>query len=249
MVEIVLWVLLFPSDFVATREKTMNADEARPFDSLAILYQDESVVIVNKPGGLLVHRSSESSDRVFLLQELARQLDRHVYPVHRLDRAASGAIAFALSSDAARKLHANLSAGDARKEYLALVRGSAPAGGVIDRALTQQVCSSEFERLAELSRCSLLAVRISTGRRHQIRRHLAHIRHHVLGDTTYGKGRINRYFREKYGLPRLFLHAWRLEVRHPETGERLRISAPLPADLRGFLERLPDVDDELLATL
>ena len=207
------------------------------------------MVVVNKPGGLLVHRSHESSDRVFLLQELAHQLDRRVYPVHRLDRAASGAITFALSSDAARKLQANLSADDSRKEYLALVRGSAPIRGVIERALTQQACRSEFERLAELSRCSLLRVRISTGRRHQIRRHLSHIRHQIIGDTTYGKGNINRYFRETYGLPRSFLHAWRLELRHPETGERLRIAAPLPDDLRDFLGRLPDVDTELLATL
>jgi tRNA pseudouridine65 synthase len=120
--------LLNPSSAIARRT-------AR--DPLEILHQDGSMVIVNKPGGLLVHRSHESSDRVFLLQELARQLDLRVYPVHRLDRAASGAIAFALSSDAARKLQANLSAGDARKEYLALVRGSAPTRGVIERALTQ----------------------------------------------------------------------------------------------------------------
>jgi tRNA pseudouridine65 synthase len=216
---------------------------------LEILHRDESIVVVNKPGGLLVHRSHESSDRVFLLQELARQLDRRVYPVHRLDRAASGAIAFALSSDSARNLQANLSAADSRKEYLALVRGSAPVAGVIERALTQHACRSEFERLAEVSRCSLLRVRISTGRRHQIRRHLAHIHHQIIGDTTYGKGKINRFFRETYGLPRLFLHAWRLELRHPETGERLRIAAPLPADLREFLSRLPDVDAALLATL
>jgi tRNA pseudouridine65 synthase len=225
----------------------MKPQPARDF--LEILHQDEEVVIVNKPGGLLVHRSHESSDRVFLLQELARQIDRRVYPVHRLDRAASGAIAFALSSGAARKLQANLSAADSRKEYLALVRGSAPTRGVIERALTQHACRSEFERLAELSRCSLLRVRISTGRRHQIRRHLSHIRHQVIGDTTYGKGKINRYFRETYGLPRLFLHAWRLELRHPETGERLRIAAPLPDDLRAFLRRLPDVDAALLATI
>ncbi len=221
---------------------------------LQILHQDDAIVIVNKPGGLLVHRSRESSDRVFLLQELAHQLDRRVYPVHRIDRAASGAISFALSGDVARRLQANLSATDSRKEYLALVRGSAPITGVIDRALmdekrTRQPCRSEFERLAELSRCSLLRVRISTGRRHQIRRHLSHIRHQILGDTTYGKGGINRYFREAYGLPRMFLHAWRLEVRHPETGERLRIAAPLPNDLREFLGQLPDAGAELLATL
>ena len=92
-------------------------------------------------------------------------------------------------------------------------------------------------------------MRISTGRRHQIRRHLSHIRHQIIGDTTYGKGGINRHFREAYGLPRMFLHAWRLEVRHPETGERLRVAAPLPNDLREFLGQLPDADAEMLATL
>lgn len=222
-----------------------------PFE---ILWQDDDIVVVSKPGGLLVHRSYESRDRVFLLQELARQVDRHLYPVHRLDRAASGAIAFAFSSDTARKLHESLRADDARKEYLALVRGSAPESGVIERPLTddkgtKRPCRSEFEKLAEFSRCSLLRVWISTGRRHQIRRHLGHIRHQVIGDTTYGKGNINRYFRATYGLPRLFLHAWRLEIRHPETDEPLRVKAPLASDLRGFLERLPDPERNLVLAL
>jgi tRNA pseudouridine65 synthase len=212
------------------------------------------MVIVNKPGGLLVHRSRESRDRVFLLQRLANQVGERLYPVHRLDRAASGAVVFGLSSRAARDLHINLSAGDARKEYLALVRGSAPAAGVIDRPLSadngvRRPCHTEFERLAEFSRCSLLRVRITTGRRHQIRRHLAHLRHHVIGDTRYGKGGINRYFRETWGLPRLFLHASALAIRHPDTGEPIRVAAPLPADLLDFVKRLPDVDPELLAVL
>ena len=123
-----------------------------------------------------------------------------------------------------------------------------------DRPLTgehgnKQPASSEFERIAEFSRCSLLRVRITTGRRHQIRRHLDGLAHQIIGDTTYGKGRINQWFRENYGLPRMFLHAARLAVAHPATGEPLDLRAPLPDDLRAFLTRLPDVDAELVAAL
>jgi tRNA pseudouridine65 synthase len=215
-----------------------------------ILFEDPHLVVADKPGGLLVHRSRESGDRVFLLQELRNQLGRLLYPVHRLDRAASGAIAFGLSSEAARALQASLQAGDALKEYLALVRGSAPERGETERALTDekgdpQAARTEFERLAEFAGLSLLRVRIRSGRRHQIRRHLSHLRHQILGDSSYGKGRINQFFRETYGLPRLFLHAWRLEFRHPFEDRRVTARAPLAADLREFLLRVPGVDREL----
>jgi len=219
-----------------------------------ILYRDADVVVVNKPGGLLVHRTGESQDRVFLLQELRRQLGVHLYPAHRLDRAASGVIAFGLSSQAARDLQAGLVADDARKEYLALVRGSTPERGESQRPLTnergvKQPASTTFDRVAEFSRCSLLRVRIHTGRRHQIRRHLAHLAHQLIGDTNYGKGRINRFFREQYGLPRLCLHAARLDIPWPREPGRLVVRAPLMDDLRQFLLRLPDVDETLIATL
>ena len=169
-------------------------------------------------------------------------------------RAASGAIAFALSSSAARELQAALEHDDTLKEYLTLVRGSTPESGTIDRPLTadngaKQAALTEFERIAEFSRCSLLRVRIRTGRRHQIRRHLSHIRHQLIGDSSYGKGRINRFFREEHGLPRLFLHARRLGFLHPDGSGRLEIVAPLPDDLREFLLRLPDVDPALVAGL
>lgn len=221
---------------------------------IEVLHADDDLVVVNKPGGLIVHRSRESADRVFLLQVLRDQLGRHLYPVHRLDRAASGCLAFALSSEAARRLQECLGREDARKEYITLVRGSAPERGETDRPLTsgggvRQAARTTFERLAEFSGLSLLRVMIHTGRRHQIRRHLAHLRHQILGDTTYGKGRINRYFREEYGLPRLFLHASRLDARHPTGRQWLRVRAPLSAELREFLARLPDVPSGLIETL
>jgi len=219
-----------------------------------ILYQDDEIVVTSKPSGLLVHRSRESRDTVFLLQELGAQLDSFLYPVHRLDRAASGAIVFALSSEMARELQERINAEDAFKEYLILVRGSAEQSGETSRPLTsdkgvKRDAKSAFEKVAEFSRCSLLRVRIFTGRRHQIRRHFAHLHHHLLGDTTYGKGRINQFFRDNYQLPRLFLHAWRLEFRHPRTDERVEIKAPLADDLVEFLGRLPDVPEGLVEAL
>lgn len=219
-----------------------------------ILYQDETFVAVDKPGGLLVHRTRGAADRRFLLQDLRDQLGRYLFPVHRLDRAASGVLVFGLSSEAAAAMQGALSSDDACKRYLVLVRGSTPDRWESRRPLSneakrKQDAHTEFEKLAEVSRCSLLSARIFTGRRHQIRRHLAHERHQVIGDTSYGKGKINGYFRGNFDLPRLFLHAASLEIDHPVTGERLGIRAPLPADLRGFLLRLPDVDPELVAGL
>jgi tRNA pseudouridine65 synthase len=227
-------------------------DLPSPTGKLAILYQDDALVAVSKPGGLLVHRTPEASDRVFLLQELGAQLGRRVHPVHRLDRATSGVILFAFSSEDTRRLQAALGAEDASKEYLVLVRGLTERAFVVDRPLqnenkVKQEARTSFERVAEFSRCSLLRARLHTGRRHQIRRHLSHSAHQVIGDTSHGKGRINQFFRDHYGLPRLFLHAWLVELLHPRTRERLRIEAPLADDLRLFLERLPDWDPHAVA--
>jgi tRNA pseudouridine65 synthase len=227
---------------------------AEPRAPIPILHLDDDLVVASKPGGLIVHRTRESSDRVFLLQELSAQVGRFLYPVHRLDRAASGAIIFAFSSEAARLLQAALGAEDARKEYLTLVRGSTPERWESDLSLKNengvpQAARTSFERLAELFRLSLLRARIWTGRRHQIRRHLARAAHQVLGDSTYGKGRINAFFRETYGLPRLFLHAERIEIAHPRTGERLAVRAPLAEDLREFILRLPDCPREIVEGL
>ncbi len=219
--------------------------------TLRILHQDDLLVAVSKPGGLLVHRTPESRDTVFLLQQLRDQLGGDwLYPVHRLDRAASGVMLFGRSPEATKLLQAALNALDAVKEYLALVRGTTREKWEIDRPLTcgetkkKQPARTSFEQVRKIPiddayTLTLVRARIHTGRRHQIRRHLAHTKNHILGDTTYGKGRINRHFRDKFGLPRMFLHAVRIAFDHPAGGERLDLAAPLPADLQGFLAGLP----------
>jgi tRNA pseudouridine65 synthase len=222
---------------------------------LRILHRDEHVVVVSKPGGLAVHRGDRSEDgEEFLLQRLREQIGRYLYPVHRLDRGTSGVIAYALSKDAARALQEAMQRDDARKEYLVLARGSTPDRFVSDRPLGNergelQPARTEFEKLGELARCSLLRARLFTGRKHQIRRHLDHLAHQVIGDSTHGKGRINRWFRERYGLPRMFLHAERLEVAHPGGEGRLALHDPLPDDLRGFLARLAGGAEGLPSTV
>ena len=210
---------------------------------LRVLHLDDDLVAVSKPAGLTVHRGPRSTDdEHFVLQTLARQIDRWLYPVHRLDRNTSGVMVFALSTEMAAALQASLQSDDAEKEYLVLARGETPLEFRSDRPLTgdsgePQPASTEFRRLAVVPRASLLAARIHTGRTHQIRRHLAHLAHHVIGDSTYGKGRINKWFRER-GLPRMFLHARRLAFDHPRSGERIALRDPLAADLAGFLRGL-----------
>jgi tRNA pseudouridine65 synthase len=209
-----------------------------------VLYQDAKRVAVAKPPGLLVHRTSEAPDRDVLLQRVRDRVGCFVYPVHRVDRNASGVVLFALSPEECSVLQAALAQPDARKEYLVLVRGSTPMTFESRRPIGGKESWTEFERLAEIHRSSLLRARIHSGRRHQIRKHLNHLAHQILGDRKYGKGRINRSLKEKFGLNRMFLHARRLEL-SLSTGERLRIEAPLAPDLAEFLQRLPEWTPEL----
>lgn len=217
-------------------------------------------IAIDKPSGYFVHRSREGdADQKFVLQSLSEQVGHHLYPVHRLDRAASGVLIFATSSEDAARLQSSMK--DARKEYLALVRQETPERfesrrPLSDRDRTPPVvreAHTEFERLATFFRLSIVRARIHTGRRHQIRRHLHHLAHQIIGDTSYGKGKINAFFREEYGLPRLFLHAHTIHFAPAETPQSGvpsgTIIAPLPVDLRAFLLRLPDVPEDLVATL
>ncbi|MEM8882505.1 MAG: pseudouridine synthase [Planctomycetota bacterium] len=203
-------------------------------DALTVLHQDDECVAVDKPPGLLVHRTHQAPDRVVVLQMLRDQIGRHIYPVHRLDRPASGVLVFGLSPEGARRVQEQLAV--ANKEYLVFVRGETPVAFESDRPLKSergvpQEAYSEFRRLAVVRGFSLLRVRIRTGRRHQIRRHLSHLGHQIVGDSQHGKGRINRWLRDDYGLPRMFLHARRLTL-----GE-LTLRARFPDDLRSFLRR------------
>ncbi len=228
----------------------MSAATPASSDELPILYQDDALVVVNKPSGLLVHRSPiDRHETRFAVQLLRNQLGRHVFPVHRLDKGTSGALAFALDKATASALAEQFAGKQVRKTYVAVVRGWPPAAGVIDHPLdavqdayapatgsAAKPCRTAFRTLATVelpvrvdryptSRYALVELEPETGRRHQLRRHLAHVSHPIVGDSTYGKGRHNRLFAERYGVRRLLLACVGLEFTHPSTGATVRVSA------------------------
>lgn len=215
---------------------------------LKILYQDAHYVAIDKPAGLLVHRSPISRDRVFVLQTLRDQLGRYVYPVHRLDRATSGVLLFGLSAVAAGRMAQLFESRQIDKEYLAVARGWLDDTGLIDHPVADvegnslpQPARTRFRRLATIelpyavdrypsSRYSLLSITPETGRRQQIRKHFKHISHHLIGDTTHGNGRHNRFFRDHFGIRRLLLMSQRVTFEHPYHDSRVSITAGVDAD-------------------
>jgi len=204
--------------------------------SMEVLYKDAELLAVNKPSGLITHRGWANDADTALLR--ARELaGRYVYPVHRLDRATSGVLVFALTQEAAAALGRQLEAGGFDKRYLALVRGIAPESVEVDHALAREPgaekkpARTSVRRLGVFERYSLVEAAPRTGRPHQVRRHLKHLSLPVLGDTRYGKGEHNRACRERFALRRLALHAARLTLLHPTSAERLVLRAPLPQDL------------------
>jgi len=218
-------------------------------DALPILYLDERIVVVDKPAGLLVHRSPvDRHETRFAVQCLRDQLGRRVFPVHRLDKGTSGALAFALDREAAASLSAAFAEGRVRKLYHAIVRGWPAAEGVIDHPLAgveddhapgpsaAKPARTRFRTLATVelpvrvdryptSRYARLELAPETGRRHQIRRHLAHISHPIIGDSTYGKARHNRLFAVRFGIRRLLLACLRLELPDPAGGRTIIVEA------------------------
>lgn len=211
-----------------------------PVPVLPILHLDDCLVAVAKPSGMAVHRGL-SQERIVLLTVVRDQIGRHVYPVHRLDRSTSGVVVFALDSGTARAVQERFEAGAVRKRYIALVRGITPESGVIDHPVPRSPdgprvpAVTEYRRLGTFERYSLLEVLPRTGRLHQIRRHLKHVSHPLVGDVKYGKGEHNRLFRERFGLHRLALHALEIGFEHPGDGLAFRAAAPLPEDLAGPL--------------
>lgn len=211
--------------------------------NIEILYRDEALVAVSKPSGLAVHRGW-AQDASYAMTEVRDLLGQWVYPVHRLDRGASGVLLFGLSPEAARALCESFERHEVEKTYWALVRG-APADQVtIDHPLRPdnsdepQPAVTHVRRLAQYGRYAWVEARPLTGRLHQIRRHLKHVACPLIGDVKYGKGEHNRLFRERYGLHRLALHAARLSLKSPASAELLCFEAPLPADLARPLELL-----------
>lgn len=222
---------------------------------LEILYKDDYLVAINKPSGLLVHRSPiDKNETEFAVQQLRDQIGQFVYPVHRLDKPTSGVLLFTLDKQSAKLMSEQFRARETKKTYLAVVRGYTPEGGVIEHALVEkldkiadkkaqkdkeaQEATTRYERLATVeipfavgkydkTRYSLVKLLPQTGRKHQLRRHMKHISHHILGDTKYGRGEHNKFIREQYDCRRLLLHASELRIKHPYTNDMLVIKAPL----------------------
>ena len=191
---------------------------------LEILYQDEDLIAINKPPAIMVHKTGITEDKIFLLQLLRDQIKQRVYPVHRLDRPTTGVLLFAKNKETASNLNADFRERKIHKEYQAIVRGYLPPNGVIDYPLSNkekgeaQEAITHFETLEtfeypvpigryETARYSYVHLTPLTGKRHQIRRHLAHLRHPIINDKRYGDIHHNRYFKEKQHIPFLLLHA------------------------------------------
>jgi tRNA pseudouridine65 synthase len=241
---------LLPDDIAAATGAAAEprATTGQTHPPLPVLHLDEEFVAVSKPSGLLVHRDEHHPDAPAALQTVRDQLQKHLYPFHRLDRATSGVLLFGFSRKAAAALQESLAAKDAHKEYTALIRypgsdPSLPAQWTCDRPLhddkdVARASRTDFSVLETFRGCALAHCRLWTGRYHQIRRHANHCGRHVLGDTTHGKGRLNALFRSRYGLERLFLHLHRVRMRHPRTNEPMELHDPLPIELVAVLERL-----------
>ena len=209
-----------------------------------ILHRDDRLVVVAKPAGVAVHRGWAGDEDDALLQRVRDAVGAWVWPVHRLDRGASGAIAFALDQDAARALGEAFMGRAVDKTYLALTRGHPPEQVRIDHPIPKKPggervpAVTEVRRLETFGRYALVEARPETGRLHQIRRHLKHISCPIIGDVRYGKGEHNRLFRERYGLHRLALHAAGLSLAGLRDGQQLELAAPLPDDLRRVTTQL-----------
>lgn len=220
---------------------------------LEIIYQDEWLVAVNKPAGMLVHRSwLARHESQFVMQTLRDQLGQPVYTVHRLDKPTSGILLFALSSGVARHLSLQFAEGCVTKCYHAIVRGWIQNAGVLDYPLLEQrdkIADSQatsepkwqsaithYQPLARCeqpfpigryatSRYTLMALQPKTGRKHQLRRHMSHLRHPIIGDTAHGDLKQNRGMAKHFSAKGLLLHASRLTLKHPNNGKILLLQA------------------------
>ncbi|CAG9427713.1 tRNA pseudouridine(65) synthase TruC [Providencia alcalifaciens] len=232
---------------------------------LDIIYQDEYVVAVNKPAGMLVHRSwLDSKETVFVMQTLRDQIGQHVFPIHRLDRPTSGVLLFALSSEVARSLAEQFEQHTMEKVYHAIVRGYVTQGDRLDYPLLEELdkiadkhatkeprlqeCVTHYKPLAivecpvaigryDTARFSLVELKPETGRKHQLRRHMSHLRHPIIGDSKHGDLRQNRGMSEHFSVSRLMLHASQLIFIHPITEEKISLVAPWDAQWLSLVEQ------------
>ena len=229
-----------------------SRDVARP--ALPVLHRDEWLAVVDKPAGLMVHDSALARGETdFAADRLREQFGKPVFLIHRLDRATSGCLLLAFDRDTASRLGRSVMDNGLQKDYLAVCRGWPDEQFVIDYPLDggpgkpqKKPAVTTFARLATMelghpsagfptSRYALMQVRPQTGRFRQIRRHLKHISHHLIGDSSHGDGRHNRAFR-MLGVHRMLLHARRLSFEHPMTGTRCEATAPLDVQFQRVMQ-------------
>lgn len=234
---------------------------------LSILYQDNYLIAVDKPANLFVHRSFlDKEEKYFALQLVRDLVGQYVYPLHRLDKPTSGVLLFALNEDIARQLSQDFHENNIQKQYYALTRGFiSPESGIVDHpikvkldkigdkfkredveakdAITHYQCVQTASLPIALGRYesvrySLIKAQPKTGRRHQIRRHLAHLRHPIIGDINYGDNKQNPFFVKHFGFKRLMLFAQSMQFKHPVTGNNIVISAEFDHQWRSVFEQL-----------
>ncbi len=211
--------------------------------SLTVIHRDERLIVVDKPSGMLVHRGW--GDDAITAADIVRDeiIQRQIFGVHRLDRGTSGLLMFALDSAMARYIQEELQNGSIEKRYVALARGPMLEACTLDHPILMKETGrrvdavTHFEPLMHSGRWTLVEARPVTGRLHQIRRHLKHLNHPIVGDVRWGKGEINRMFREQHGLHRIALHCYLLQLKHPDCGV-IELKCPLPPDMMQPLHSL-----------
>ena len=220
---------------------------------IEIVYQDEFLVAINKPHGLLVHPSPIARDaEQFAMQLLRDELGQYVFPVHRLDRKTGGVLLFALNTNVQREIQQQFADRKVEKEYWAIVRGYTDDSGEIDYPLrkengTLQEAFTAYKTMARAElpvpfgkhatiRYSLVRISPETGRMHQIRKHMAHILHPIIGDRPHGCNKQNRLFKERWEMTTMLLHARALGLVHPATGKPLKLAVSIQTEFKRMTE-------------
>ena len=227
-------------------------EERHPFP---ILFEDDDLIAINKPTGILVHRTKISEDTQFVLQLLRDQIKQKIFPLHRLDRGTSGVLLFG-KNQATASLYAPLfEQRKIQKQYIAIIRGFVPATDTIDYPLAKEVgllkqaAITHYQNVQQTTlavaigrydtaRYTLVTIQTETGRRHQIRRHFSHLRHPIIGDKKHGDVKHNNYWRKEFGIGRMLLHAQQLQFFHAKMGKDILIEAPIDSAFKEAIKLL-----------
>ncbi|MDR6239843.1 pseudouridine synthase [Aureibacter tunicatorum] len=225
---------------------------------LEILHYDEHLIAINKPKGMLVHRSPLArQEKIFAMQTLRDQVGHHVFPLHRIDRPTSGVLLFGTNKESATALQKSFEDKKVTKKYLALVRGfiddvitiNHPINNEYDETLRDAISQVKPLYQTEVNICTnpnfptsrytLAEAEPITGRTHQLRKHFAHIRHYIIGDKKHGDNKQNKAFMKHYNMNDLLLHSYHTIIPHPfNQEEKISIKAPLPKHFSEILQKI-----------